>query len=143
MPEPAVEPEQPSGPVENRDDFSALAITGPSGGSAVRGEVEITGTASGKAFASYQVEYGEGSDPSSWNPVGGKHSGAVDNGVLERWDTRSLNGLYKIRITLTERPLQPSGPQPTATPAPDSTPTPCAARHEGSRDYSRRRQRAA
>jgi len=55
------------------------------------------------------------------------HTIPVDNGVLERWDSRSLNGLYRLRITLSVRPPTPptTAPVPTSTaPMPGLQPTP-------------------
>ena len=127
-------PAPPAGqPLANQDANSSLVITGPATGGTVRDVMEIQGTASGKGFASYKVEYGEGLAPTSWIPVGGVHTNPIDNGVLERWDTKGLNGLYKVRITLNEKPLpaptpgpiptsQPGKPQPTPAPAPTVAP---------------------
>ena len=111
-PQPPAEQEQQAQPVTNRDDNSTLAITSPASGGAIRGVVDIRGSASGKGFASYQVEYGEGASPSAWKPLGGLHNTPVENNVLERWDTGSMNGLYKIRVTLNHKPTQ----TPTQTP---------------------------
>lgn len=122
-------PEQAPQPVASRDDNSTLVLDRPTTGAAVRGLVEIRGSASGKAFASFRVEYGEGLNPTSWKAIGGVHTAPVENGVLERWDTRSLNGLYKLRITLAARPpvLPTTAPNPVAprgTPQPSPTPVP-------------------
>lgn len=110
-------------PIATRDDNSVLVLDNPTTGAAVRGITEIRGTAAGKAFASFRVEYGEGSNPTAWKPIGSVHTSPVENGVLERWDTKSLNGLYKLRITLVGRPV----PVPSPTPAPSqpgATPQP-------------------
>jgi membrane carboxypeptidase/penicillin-binding protein PbpC len=130
MPAPSGQPTaRPSQPVESRDVNSTLVVSGPSNGGIVRGQVEIRGYASGKAFASYRVEVGEGLSPAEWKAIGGDHTGRVENGVLERWDTSGLNGAYKIRVSLTEQAtpattpipsatVQPEGAPPTATPVP-------------------------
>ena len=129
-PRPPTEQElqQASQPAASRDDNSTLVLSSPTSGAAVRGAVEIRGTASGKAFASYRVEYGEGLTPTAWKPIGNEHPSPVDNNLLERWDTKSLNGLYKLRITLTQRPMAPAptpAPPPgPATPGPVPAPTP-------------------
>jgi len=62
-------------------------ITSPSEGDAIRGKVEIIGTAAGTAFAYYTVEYGEGRSPESWNLIR-RSSEPVTDGVLATWDTR-------------------------------------------------------
>ncbi len=137
-PEPPQPPDddQPAGgtpqPAARQDANSTLSLAAPASGTSVRGTVDIRGTASGRAFASYKVEYGEGANPSAWTPIGGVHTAPVNNGVLERWDTKALNGLYKLRITLTEKavpgpssttPLAgPGTPPPAAPPAPTPVP---------------------
>lgn len=131
-PQPPPDQGQAGQPMESRDANSALIIRAPTTGSPVGGTVEIQGTASGRAFASYRVEYGEGMAPTSWRAVGGVHSMPVENGVLERWDTRSLNGLYKLRITLTEHPPALPSPIPSPTigavsPMPALSPAPTPA----------------
>jgi 1A family penicillin-binding protein len=119
----------PAPPVANNQGNSTLLISSPATGATVRDVVEIRGTASGKGFASYKVEYGEGLTPSTWKPIGVLHAAPTDNGVLERWDTKGLSGLYKIRVTLTEQqvpsPTSTPGPVPTARPGqPPLPPTP-------------------
>jgi 1A family penicillin-binding protein len=104
MPKPAEAPQVATGAAEQRDDDSALVITSPTDRSAVRGVVEIAGWASGRLFASYLVEFGEGLNPSSWRSIGGQRNSPVQDGVLERWDTSSLDGPYTLRVTLTEKP---------------------------------------
>lgn len=131
-PEPPKAPPTPEAsggrPVGTRDENSALILNSPTTGSAVREMVEIRGTASGKGFASYKVEFGEGLAPTAWKPIGGVHSSPVENGVLERWDTRGLNGVYKLRITLAEKPPAPPTPAPVPTGGPPpATPTPAPA----------------
>jgi 1A family penicillin-binding protein len=120
-------------PATRQDGNSTLVVGSPASGASVRGSVDIRGTASGRAFASYRVEYGEGANPSNWTPIGAVHAAPVDNGVLEKWDTKTLNGLYKLRITLTERAVSsPSSTTPllgpgTPPPAVPPTPTPSPA----------------
>ena len=117
----------PAQGVANTDSNSSLIITSPTTGANVRNVFEVRGTASGKGFASYKVEYGEGMAPTSWIPVGGVHTAPVDNGVLEQWDTKGLNGLFKVRVTLNEKavPAPTPGPQPTSQPGqPQPTPAP-------------------
>lgn len=125
----AQDPSAPPPPLSNREGNSTFMIASPATGAAVRGEVEIRGTATGKGFASYRVEFGEGLNPTTWSPIGGSHTGPVENGVLEKWDAKSLNGLYRLRITLFEQAVSaptaaPARPgQPGPTPAPSPTPT--------------------
>ncbi len=114
-------------PLASSDANSSLVITSPTTGGTVHDVVQIRGTASGKGFASYKVEYGQGTNPTSWIPVGGVHTTPMDNGVLEQWDTKGLNGLYKLRVTLNEKPVPAptQGPVPTSPPGqPQPTPVP-------------------
>lgn len=114
---------EPAKPAEARDDNSSLVLATPLANSAVRGAVDIMGTAAGKAFASYKLEVGEGASPSSWRALGAVRSAPVENGILERWDTKGLQGLYKIRLTLNEKPTPaPASPTPGASLAPTSPP---------------------
>ncbi|HEX2988611.1 MAG TPA: Ig-like domain-containing protein, partial [Chloroflexota bacterium] len=123
MPQPPEEqPAATPQAVSKQDGNSTLSVGGPTSGASIRGAIDIRGTASGRAFASYKVEFGEGSNPSNWTPIGGVHSAPVNNGVLERWDTKSLNGLYKLRITLTEKAV--SAPSSTTPPVRQGTPSP-------------------
>ncbi len=135
-PQPAVDqsPGQSPQPVASTDSNGSLVVDSPLPGSAIKGQVNIHGTASGKAFASFKVEYGEGLNPTSWKPIGGIHTMPVNNGILERWDTASLNGLYTLRITMATRPAATPtvGPPPPlnlfrSTPQAISTPTPVPA----------------
>lgn len=80
---------------------SDASITSPRIFQSVKGVVQITGNARIPGFREYQLEFGEGLQPSQWFPIGGTHGNAVDNGVLENWDTASLaNGLYTLRLTV-------------------------------------------
>jgi membrane peptidoglycan carboxypeptidase len=79
---------------------SDASITSPTIYQAIKGMVEITGNARIPGFREYQLEYGEGLQPEQWFPIGGTHHNAVDNGVLEQWDTTGLKGLYTLRLTV-------------------------------------------
>lgn len=63
----------------------------------VRGEVMIRGTAGGEGFAFYQVQAGEGLNPQSWIEIA-RGDRPVENGLLGRWDTAGLEGLYALRL---------------------------------------------
>jgi len=77
-------------------------ITSPSEGDAIRGKVEIIGTAAGTAFAYYTVDYGEGRSPESWNSIR-RSSEPVTDGILATWDTSGVDdGEYTIRLTVVD-----------------------------------------
>jgi PKD repeat protein len=77
-------------------------ITTPEGGELVRGGdvLTITGSALGTDFTNYVVEYGQGSNPSSWTLVVSSTTPVTD-GLLVAWDTSSIGeaGEYTIRLT--------------------------------------------
>lgn len=64
----------------------------------VSGEVEISGTAGGEDFAFYRLQIGEGLNPRQWLQIGEDSTTPVEDGVLDTWDTSSLEGLYAIRL---------------------------------------------
>lgn len=75
-------------------------ITSPAGLIFVNGTIKITGTASDLHFATYWLEYGSGSSPSSWTKIGTDHYSPVVGGILETWDMTSLpQGYYTIKLT--------------------------------------------
>lgn len=66
--------------------------------SSLRGEVEIRGTAAGEDFVSYRLQIGEGVNPQSWLALGETSTTPVRDGLLGRWDTSGLNGLYALQL---------------------------------------------
>jgi hypothetical protein len=75
------------------------SITSPSADTSVRGKIVIKGTASDENFKEYKVEYGQGTEPSSWTEITSSTSQVTDD-TLATWDTTALNdGSYTIRLT--------------------------------------------
>jgi membrane carboxypeptidase/penicillin-binding protein PbpC len=68
-----------------------------------RGSVEIRGSAAGEDFLSYRLEYGQGLYPQKWFQIGGDNSVPVNEGLLGTWDTKSLNGLYALRLMVVRQ----------------------------------------
>ncbi|MEA4908267.1 MAG: transglycosylase domain-containing protein [Anaerolineaceae bacterium] len=66
----------------------------------VHGMVELRGTASGEDFVSYRLQVGQGLNPRDWLQVGSESQTPVEDGPLGLWDTRELNGLYALRLTV-------------------------------------------
>ncbi len=74
----------------------------------VGGTLSITGTAdirpgpdSPITYAGYELQYGRGSGPSTFTPIGSYHTEAVHEGELEVWDTEKLSpGLYTLRLLI-------------------------------------------
>jgi membrane peptidoglycan carboxypeptidase len=75
-----------------------LALTSPAPFAYVSGVVEINGTASGPGFDYYRLQAGPGLNPQNWLQIGEDQSRPVKNGLLGKWDTQGLNGLYVIQL---------------------------------------------
>jgi membrane peptidoglycan carboxypeptidase len=73
-------------------------LTSPSMFSNLGGVIEIRGSASGVDFASYRLEYGQGLNPQEWVQLGSDGKAPVTEGLLGKWDTTGLNGLYAVRL---------------------------------------------
>ncbi len=121
-----------------------IAISQPSPGETVAGDVYVMGSANIADFSHYVVEYGEGGDPIGWGTVAGPVYAPVDNGLLAVWDTRLLaNRDFSLRVVVYDRlgngiesrtwvvvmnPTPTSAatltPKPTVTAFPTSTPFP-------------------
>ncbi|HLO32917.1 MAG TPA: transglycosylase domain-containing protein [Anaerolineales bacterium] len=72
-------------------------ISSPELFSELNGNVEIKGTAAGDNFSSYRVLVGQGLNPQKWIQVA-EGNGPVTNGLLARWDTQGLSGLYAVQL---------------------------------------------
>ncbi len=84
---------------------ATAAITFPQNGSVLRGSVDIIGSArfNPGTIAFYKVEFGSGSNPSSWITMGSGHGQPVEAGVLETWEAGSLRpGRYALRVVLVK-----------------------------------------
>ena len=79
-----------------------VAIIGPAPYSYIRHTVPITGNAKGGDFNFYRVVFGEGLNPTEWIQIGPDHGNQVDHNVLEFWDTRALDGLYSLRLSVVD-----------------------------------------
>ena len=117
------------------------------------GVIDVWGAADVPAFHHYVVEYGVGHDPQGWGAVTGEVTVPLAEGLLARWDTRTVpDGEYTLRLlvadaqggvhearatlrianatltpTATEAPpsVPPTAtPSPTADAPPTATPTP-------------------
>lgn len=61
----------------------------------------IAGPQSSFAFTGYTLEYGAGSQPSVWTPIGGPWANEVRDAPLGTWDTcGNLPGPYSVRVSL-------------------------------------------
>ncbi len=100
------------------EDFNPdAAIISPTLNAYIGGIVQIQGNARG---GPYHLDFGRGTDPQQWTPIGSEHSNDVVNGPLETFDTRGLDeGLYALRLTVNRG----DGPRVWTTPVTiDNTP---------------------
>jgi hypothetical protein len=79
-----------------------VAITKPRPYDYIRRIVQIHGNARGPDVQLYRLQYGPGLNPSSWTQIGGDHYYTVDNGPLETWDVRDLDGLYTLQLSVVD-----------------------------------------
>ena len=121
------------GPASPLMQDSAAVITSPQSGEAVRGSVQIIGSALHPAFQRYElyftVEPGE-----NWVFIGEARTNPVSNGVLGTWETGGLpDGNYSLRLRVVRQDgnydegfarniIVANTNPPTPTPAPTDTP---------------------
>ena len=79
-----------------------VAIVSPKLFDIVREGVPIVGNAKPGGLERYWLEYGEGMNPGSWVRLGPEYGHRVENGVLEHWNSQSLNGLYTLRLSVVD-----------------------------------------
>jgi membrane peptidoglycan carboxypeptidase len=78
-------------------------IFSPIAGQSVSGPVLVTGRASSAGFTSYQLEFGQGSAPTTWTPVT-QSTSKVDSGTLGVWNTDGLApGVYTLRLVVQDK----------------------------------------
>ena len=79
-----------------------VAVTRPRPYAYIRGIVQVQGNARGPDFQLYRLQYGPGLNPSAWTQIGGDHYYTVDQGPLETWDVRGLDGLYTLQLSVVD-----------------------------------------
>ena len=78
-------------------------ITSPVQYEEVTGIVDLHGSAIGSDFQYYRVEYGAGTNPTSWTQIGSNVYSQVDDDLLASWDTDSTeDGTYAIQLTVVD-----------------------------------------
>ena len=114
----------------------------------ISGVVSVRGMADMPSFAWYRLEYGIGDAPEVWRRLTPEISAVVRDGVLARWDTRTLtNGIYSLRLVVRSQEgyedqavivvhIQNATPTPAASPTPSPTATQPPARDDGLRHSS-------
>jgi len=113
-------------------------ISSPAENGVVRGVVPIVGSALDPQFWKYEVHYATEPNPrEQWVTIGGVHETAVQDGLLETWDTTVLpDGAYSLRLRVVDRTgnyrevfvhgVHVANAAPTETPRPTGTPLPTA-----------------
>lgn len=111
-------------------------IASPEENQVVRGVVPIVGSALDPQFWKYEVHYATEPNPrEAWVSIGGVHEAAVQDGLLETWDTTVIpDGAYTLRLRVVDktgnyrevfvRGVQVGNAAPTETPIPADTPVP-------------------
>ncbi|MCX7608002.1 MAG: penicillin-binding protein, partial [Anaerolineales bacterium] len=77
-------------------------ITMPAMFTLTGGMIDVRGVAAGEDFVSYRLEYGRGLNPKTWILL---HEGttSVENGLLGRWNTAGLDGVYTLRLLVLRK----------------------------------------
>jgi hypothetical protein len=111
-------------------------IASPEQNQMVRGVVPIVGSALDPQFWKYEVHYAPEPNPrEQWVGIGGVHEAAVQDGLLETWDTTIIpDGAYTLRLRVVDRTgnyrevfahgVQVVNAAPTETPRPTGTSRP-------------------
>ncbi len=82
---------------------SGVQIAYPEAFDYLRGEIEIRGEAICTKFDYRRLQYGEGLNPTHWIQIGDDRSRAVRNGILGKWDTEGLDGLYALKLMVVDK----------------------------------------
>lgn len=111
-------------------------IAQPAADSAVRGVVQIVGTAIHPQFQRYEIYYAPWPAPSdqSWVFIGDAHFNQQPLGLLGTWDSRSVpDGAYGLRVRVVKadgnyldsdaRRVLVANTRPAETPTPEASPT--------------------
>ena len=111
-------------------------IASPAEDGMVRGVVPIVGSALDPQFWKYEVHYATEPNPrEQWVGIGGVHETAVQDGLLETWDTTIVpDGAYSLRLRVVDKTgnyrevfvhgVRVANAIPTETPQPTITPIP-------------------
>jgi len=74
-------------------------ITNPTSGQTISGKIEIKGTATDLNFDYYDLKYGSGANPTTWQNIAVNQTIAKVEETLAVWDTTNLpNGQYTIKL---------------------------------------------
>ena len=86
----------------------AATITAPVADANLKGVVSIFGTANDANFSNYKLYYGEGAAPDAWTQIGTTQTTPALNNLLGQWGTTGLDGIYTVKLEVTDLPLPAS-----------------------------------
>ncbi len=92
------QPPRDEGPTTLATASGTVALLSPAPQAFVSGTTPIVGLASGPNFTRYRVDVGAGASPTQWTLLG--QSDAPSSGQLAVWNTRGLNGVFTIRLSV-------------------------------------------
>ena len=79
-----------------------VRITTPAPFSYLRDEVVVRGYANPVDFEYYRLQYGSGLNPTRWVQIEDDSTKRVRGGILARWETKGLNGLYTLQLVVVD-----------------------------------------
>ncbi len=80
--------------------FQAVQITRPARFDYVGGKVDIYADINTSQMQFFQLEYGQGLNPTQWFTLGGQQTSYSPDQPIANWDTTGLDGLYSLRVAL-------------------------------------------
>jgi len=86
--------------------FTSARLTEPQAYSYVGGEVPIFADMDTSDMQYFQLSYGQGLNPTAWVDIGGQQTRYSAGDPLAIWDTAGLDGLYSLRLVMTQRDNQ-------------------------------------
>jgi membrane carboxypeptidase/penicillin-binding protein len=79
-----------------------INITSPVAFDVLSGRVVVRGDARPEGFEYYRLQFGQGLNPLRWIQIGVDESVPVTEGILGRWETEGLNGLYTLQLIVVQ-----------------------------------------
>jgi membrane peptidoglycan carboxypeptidase len=84
--------------IQSLPPLPGVDIASPEMFAEVNGKVQVTGTASGKDFLFYRLQYGQGLNPQAWVQIGDDSTTPITDGLLGEWDVSTLEGMYVLQL---------------------------------------------
>jgi hypothetical protein len=88
--------------LEEKEFNPEVNISSPVAFDVLSSTVPIRGDARPEGFEYYRLQFGQGLIPLRWIQIGTDQSAPVTEGVLGRWDTEGLNGLYTLQLVVVK-----------------------------------------